>query len=385
MNFTKKIALWSLLLTLIFTSAFSSFTFAAPKVISQEQAMAKYLIKKGKISYQGKNYSVYIHGEKLNPEKNMYYEVYFDSKGNLVSDKTIALNLKKLYIMALNKDSMQVYKQWNGTLIPCLIFGKTVTASAGKIAIIGAVTKSKKEIVNAFKDEVKDGVLSIKFASILWVSGEWFGSSKYEGIQTKLNKLYESKTGITSSRNKSGLYEISDNYSKHKELSVTQMFNNWVNTHYQYAAFLDILDNLGLTMADSSFTTIANETKDVFLNAFNALVPLENEDVFDQLDLASEYEKISKYLDLTGIGFSWSDKTGISISSSKVDIALELKNFFTSTFNYEQISNEKTIKTLQDIEFAADTTFLNRQDISSAEAYIQNNIDPQFKMPGYIK
>src|SRR5690348_11080803 len=108
-------------LFLIFTCALISSLIFTPSIFAktnnqtQEQAMAKYLTKQGSITYNGEKYSVYLRAENyyvyakgavIDKKKHIYDEVYFDKKGNFVNNETTYLDLRRLYVMATNKEAM---------------------------------------------------------------------------------------------------------------------------------------------------------------------------------------------------------------------------------------------------------------------------------------
>jgi hypothetical protein len=375
---------------------------SAPNSQTQEQAMAKYIVKKASISYKGENYNVYLLNNDYNVkatrdkdfnlviykpegELNLFNEVYFDSKGNFVTDKKTYTDLRKLYLMGLCKDGLLVDKKYNGTIIPSMIFGKTLTEIGGRAGFTAILTKDPASIGRALTDELKSGFVNQTFASIIWASYEWYGNPSYEGIKKSLDSLYDTKTGIAVTVNNSGIYTISDNYSYHKSLSVDAMFRNWMTAYNRYSVFLKALDDLELTVqgGDNDFETakeIIKDVGDIFLSAISddtAEVILNNGTVSDK----KLKELIKKYVDLEKVDISFSLNEGLKFSNTKTEFLEGTLSLMDSTLSFKTKYQNMTKNRLSKFEDAADIT-IGRQDASSVEAHIKNVVgDKDFKMP----
>lgn len=375
---------------------------SAPNSQTQEQAMAKYITKKGSISYKGENYNVYLLNNDYNVkatrdkdfnlviykpagELNLFNEVYFDSKGNFVTDKGIYTDLRKLYLMALCKDGLLVDKKYNGTIIPGMIFGKTLTEIGGKAGFTAILTKDPASVGRALTDELKSDFVDQTLASIIWASNEWYGNPAYEGIKKSLDSLYDTKTGIAVTVNNGGIYTISDNYSYHKSLTVDAMFRNWITAYNRYSVFLKALDDLELTVqgGDNDFETaigIIKDVGDIFLSAISddtAEVILNNGTVSDK----ELKELIKKYVDLEKADISFSLNEGLKFSNTNTEFLEGTLSLMDSTLSFKTKYQNLTKNRLSKFEDAADIT-IGRQDASSVEAHIRNVVgDKDFKMP----
>lgn len=369
---------------------------------SQEQAMKKYITKKGSISYKGENYSVYLLNNDYNVkatrdnnfnlviykaegELNLFNEVYFDSKGYFVTDKDTYANLRKLYLMGLCKDGMLVDKKYNGTIIPSMIFGKTLTKISGKAGFTAILTKDPASVGRALTDELKSDTIDQTFASIIWASNEWYGNPAYEGIKKSIDGLYDTKTGISVTVNNSGIYTISDNYSYHKSLTVDTMFSNWMTAYYRYSVFLRELDNLDLTVqsGDNDFETALGIIKDVGDIFLSAISDDTSDAILNNGTVSSKElkELIKKYVDLSKADISFTLNEGLQISNAKKEFLEGTVSLLDSALFFKTKYQNLAKNSLSKFEDAADIT-IGRQDASSVEAHIRNVVgDKDFKMP----
>jgi len=369
---------------------------------TQEKAMEKYITKKGSISYKGENYNVYLLNNEYNVkatrdkdfniviykpagELNLFNEVYFDSKGSFVTDKKTYTDLRKLYLMGLCKDGLLIDKKYNGTIMPGMIFGKTLVEIGGRAGFTAILTKDPASVGRALTDELKSGVVDQTFASIIWASNEWYGNPAYEGIKKSLDSLYDTKTGISAAVNNSGSCTISDNYSYHKSLAVDTMFSNWTTTYNRYSVFLKALDDLELTVqgGDNNFETakgIIKDVGDIFLSAISddtADVILNNGTVSNK----ELKELIKKYVDLEKVDISFSLNEGLKFSNAKTEFLEGTQSLLDSALSFKTKYQNLTKNSLAKFEDAADIT-IGRQDPSSVEAHIINVVgDKDFKMP----
>ena len=101
-----------------------------------------------------------------------------------------------MYLMGLCKDGLLVDKKYNGTIMPGMIFGKTLVEIGGRAGFTAILTKDPASVGKALADELKSDAVDQTFLSIIWASNEWYGNPVYEGIKKSLDSLYDTKRAL---------------------------------------------------------------------------------------------------------------------------------------------------------------------------------------------
>lgn len=337
------------------------------KTLSQEEEMSKYLVKKAKISYKNNNYTVYMVSRQITPKANDYTVIYFDQKGNLVNNKGIYVDLQRLYIMGTCKEPLQTYKSLGGTLIPDLIFGQKAIEVAGKLGV-QLIVPNGQMVVKTIGKNLKDGALDFDYASIIWASNEWYGD---KGLKRSLDGLYETKTGISTSKIEN-LYVINDN-CKYNNKKVSDLYSKWLDTYFRYASFLSSLDNLDLTVKASSYLDILSKVASIFADA---LVPT----LGDIPEFKKEYEGFIEYFILKDVSVAWDPDKGIKIVPDYDEIVESLNSFFDNLLDFSSSYEDKADDAFNKQKISSDTSYTTRQTASSAAAVI-HVVNPKFVLP----